>query len=869
MRLPKRPPKSSLVALGVLCSLAALACGPEFVQLLDDRPATLAASIEYDFPSALRRLARVPAGMKAASAPALAASAAQADPSRAPFDPIVADAGSAAAAGASRAQVKQIRAMRAAADGDAAFALGAGLPDALRLYTAGAVDFQSVGDPDPERDGKCFDDDTDAFCKELHRERRAAMHKAIPRFEAVLALPPDKARARAAWAAFAIGRAQHRLHAPDAAVAAFRRVRQLVAQGASDPLQLAAESLGEEGRVELERGQLGRAAGLYEGQVALGVPGAVISVRAVAERAYAHPERFRAAVADPQLRRVLVAYALAHGDDVDEAEAMAPPAAASAPAAATSVASTGPGASSASAAATASAGLAASTVPTASTAPTASAASPAAPSSTAASAPAVASPVPAASAATASATAASSTPAGAATPSAFAPEHHGPTAAQRRLGALLDALAAQAKPGAPLEDADRLAALAYHGGRYELAARFADASRSALAAWVQAKLALRRGDATRAAALYAQALHATQAQADDDLSPDQRDRLAAEHGTMQLARGEFAAALAQWWAVGGHYWEDLAYVAERVVTTDELKAFVDAHVPAGLPVTPLIEDDEVVAHQPDPGGRLRDLLARRLMRDGRMDEALRYFHAPDPRWRDPDLRRHAEDYRDALLDIDHAWTRIGRARYRFRAAVMLRRYGLDLVGYELAPDNQLMDADFEMPFSPPDTGPNHAAPAVPIVPVSPAELARLRATAPHPDLRFHYRYLAADLAAKAADDLPPRSQAFAAVLCRASAWTVRADDPGISSAYYRRYLKQGAVVDWATHFGHDCPEPSFARAGWMAARHDLRVWRRAHKPLAYGLAGVAVAGVVAGAVVFVRRRRARAAGAPDGASSGG
>jgi hypothetical protein len=42
---------------------------------------------------------------------------------------------------------------------------------------------------------------------------------------------------------------------------------------------------------------------------------------------------------------------------------------------------------------------------------------------------------------------------------------------------------------------------------------------------------------------------------------------------------------------------------------------------------------------------------------------------------------------------------------------------------------------------------------------------------------------------------------------------------------YQRYLKAGAVVPWATKFGHDCPEPDFDSAIQFVqaqAIHDAR-----------------------------------------------
>jgi hypothetical protein len=127
-------------------------------------------------------------------------------------------------------------------------------------------------------------------------------------------------------------------------------------------------------------------------------------------------------------------------------------------------------------------------------------------------------------------------------------------------------------------------------------------------------------------------------------------------------------------------------------------------------------------------------------------------------------------------------------------------------------------------------------------------------------LRFHYRYIAVDEASAAADLLPPRSQAFAAVLCRATGWMLQT--PGENAralSLYHRYLKQGPHVPWATHFGRNCPEPDFAGA---TALHRVKFYF--HRPyngsfhwweIGTGVVLLAMAG--AGFLIFIAARRRR------------
>lgn len=711
----------SLVAAASLAAFAAVACGPDFEQLLIDRQQTLEAPVGVDFGRLARQfgaaLQPAPEPPTAAASEALAA-ARSAD-----------DRDSAMARVEGLAQADRIVTLRSTGDGDAAFAAGGDLPPVYRLYAAAAVDFRA-GMPTACSDtgaaestalaasapalasAASMSSQDEAPCVAPGPEQLKRLRRAAARFEALLKLDARTTRPRSAWAAFSLGRVRRQLGEPDAAVAAFRLTRQRVAHGASDPLQLATGSLGEEARVELERGDVARAVALYDQQAASGGADADVAVQSlqqVAARVY-RSDSYEDAVADPGIRRLLVTWLLAVGVPPDE-----PPPVAE----------------------------------------------------------------------------------GAASNAAHAPTH---SPAANRMVTLLGAIASVGAKHGPLQDADRVAALAYQAGRYPVATRFAAQSHSPLALWIQAKLALRAGDQERAASLYAQAVEAMAGSSQARASALDGGRLTAEDGTIRLARGDFVQSLELWWSVGDRYWMDLAYVAERVVTTDDLKAFVDAHVPASVPEPIHTHDDELDSHADYPTGQLRDLLARRLMRDGRVDEAMAYFHDPARHWPNPRVRAQAVAYRQAIGEARAASSRIERARHTFAAARLVRADGLDLFGYELSPDAAVMQGNFEFQEQPPAVGPQATA----------DEAQRVHATAAVPPGRFHYRGQAALLAQKAADDLPPRSQAYAAVLCHAAGWT-RDRQPAIAQALYKRYIRNGASFAWASHFGSDCPEPDFRR----------------------------------------------------------
>lgn len=464
----------------------------------------------------------------------------------------------------------------------------------------------------------------------------------------------------------------------------------------------------------------------------------------------------------------------------------------------------------------------------------------------------------------------------------------GDAAAATRLQTLADAIQQQGID--QLAGADRLASLAYGIGRYELAASLVKQSNSPLASWVSAKLALHRGDLAAADAAYAQAIKGFPQQGASTLDAGNPGLLRGEHGVLALARGDYVEAMSHLYdaaqTVGGDgnsynydggdgagYGNDVQYLAERVLSTDELIVFVDAHVPASaLPAATEASPDSYV---PRPlADNLRWLLARRLMRAGRYEAAQAYFPRPtDHRFGSDDLPSLARAYAAGLHQAAHAWTSIGRAEGWYQAAVIAREHGMELLGYAQDPDYQFVDGEY-------DAGAGLSSDELKGSYVTADERSRHAQTQAQPDRRFHYRYIAADQASHAADLLPPRSQAFVAVLCHATGWML-AGPPDYhdqfpsygepaptgmperiarAEALYQRYVREGPHVSWATDFGRHCAAPNFD-----AARALLREQRIAHvRQLARAYRGYGI-----GAFVLLlgglgwwlqRRRKARPVG---------
>lgn len=354
-----------------------------------------------------------------------------------------------------------------------------------------------------------------------------------------------------------------------------------------------------------------------------------------------------------------------------------------------------------------------------------------------------------------------------------------------RVTAWLDSLKAA---DAPAEDADRLAWAAYQAGNFELArAWLARAPAQApVAQWLRAKLLLRDGKVAEALPLIAEVAAHFPREPGFTISRDQVDdsevfdakRAHAEIGGLRLARGEYIAALdALLLGVDGesdNHWLDAAYVAEQVLTLAELQDFVNRRWPNAPP--PPAE-----AARSGVDARMRYLLARRLARQGRLDQAASYYPAD----RREDFRRYA----DALRRGNNTKTPgPQRAEALWTAAQIARDQGMDLLGAESDPDWAIFGGSFDLGTTTtdrPKEGVNRAAPD---------ELKRAAGNLPTPDRRFHYRYRAADLAWAAAQLMPDQSDQTALVLATAGNW-IKSLDPKAADRFYKALVGRCGKTD--------------------------------------------------------------------------
>ncbi len=319
--------------------------------------------------------------------------------------------------------------------------------------------------------------------------------------------------------------------------------------------------------------------------------------------------------------------------------------------------------------------------------------------------------------------------------------------------------------------ADRLAWLAYRYGRFDLAQRYVDrAPKTKIGLWIRAKLLLRKGQLPQARRL----LHALVEQLSQDPKTTLFARqIPAELAAIEMTQREFVQALDLLLQAG--YWLDAAYVAERVLSIEELIAFVQARFPQ-TPPSPR-----------SPGARLRYLLARRLVRAQRIPEALSFI---------------PQAFKEPLSRFEAA-RKEQTPESLWRAAKLARHQGMELMGTEVAPDWTYFDGINELP----STWSGRSAPPKedePLLAPLGEERRRVRAHSPTPDLRFHYRHTASDLVLQATEAMPKSSQRAALMLCHAAGWHRRWHQERFSSLY-RALVRRNYLWSWSHRFGYDCP----------------------------------------------------------------
>jgi len=362
---------------------------------------------------------------------------------------------------------------------------------------------------------------------------------------------------------------------------------------------------------------------------------------------------------------------------------------------------------------------------------------------------------------------------------------------------------------------DHLALISYQAGNLEEARHWCSLGSSETLAnrWLTAKLNLAEGNLESAALNYSQAIALLRSNEDPGGNEfatvanlglgDERalQRLSGELGLIQLERRDYQEALR---LLAPHYWEDAAFLAERCLTTDELLALVDLHYPEEIPS----QARSSFAQQSAPG-RIRYLLARRLAREDRLDEAIAFYPAPGTiAKRDFDPTATALRLSELLKQAENThFPNEVRAQAFEEAAWLTREHGLELMGTELEPDWAVHQGQFARD---PATGPERRENSRILETVFDERSAIMRTSAPAPDRRFHYRYRAAEYGWQAALLLPDNDSRTARVLWQSGRWLMHRD-PQAADRFYKALVRRnpdtplGAAADALRWFPAQIP----------------------------------------------------------------
>ncbi|MGC4016356.1 MAG: hypothetical protein QM755_17810 [Luteolibacter sp.] len=347
-----------------------------------------------------------------------------------------------------------------------------------------------------------------------------------------------------------------------------------------------------------------------------------------------------------------------------------------------------------------------------------------------------------------------------------------------------------------VEGAASLGWAAYDVGRYADAEKWLrfDKPATPLGQWLLAKLALRKGAFPEAASLMREVV----AKLPDDAATNYSDfnylpkaSASADLGGALLAQGKFTEALAAF-MVGGCK-ADAAYVAERLLTTDELVRFVkeNATLPDDVRASKP-ESDEVAAMHWEMMNDLMNLTGRRLIREDRNAEG-RLLLGKDP-------RASFDAFRDlGAVGRDEKKPKKERAKALFDAACILED-GSSWCGTEddfvraewggYAPDNpqaivqSRLTGKSKVVSEDGGNDPDNEKSVANFLPSSDAERKRLQGPAGRQRLKEYVRQAAA-LAVKAAELLPDNTEETADVLNQAGRWIQDLDNPGADKIYFQ------------------------------------------------------------------------------------
>jgi hypothetical protein len=310
--------------------------------------------------------------------------------------------------------------------------------------------------------------------------------------------------------------------------------------------------------------------------------------------------------------------------------------------------------------------------------------------------------------------------------------------------------------------------------------------------WILAKLELREGHTEQAIEIYSSLVRQLPLADEQDRFPGfyvdrgeygffrspAQNQIQGEHGLIQLSQQDYAQALHSLMHSGS--WLDAAYVAERVLTINELKKYVDQNWPANESNEP--PPYQTYSHELSKESlraKIRPLLGRRLLRIHRWQESISYLSQPYQ-----NQARRVGTSIDFGHQVNNA--KKERANALWTAAFILRYDGLELLATETEPDWRIYGANFQrfpIPKARLDTK------RWPEMAPTQDERHRIEQSSLAIPKRFHYRYVAADLAWEAATLMPNETPETARILCQAGTW-LKITNPKAADRFYKALVSR-------------------------------------------------------------------------------
>ena len=334
---------------------------------------------------------------------------------------------------------------------------------------------------------------------------------------------------------------------------------------------------------------------------------------------------------------------------------------------------------------------------------------------------------------------------------------------------------------------DRLIWQAYQSQEYNTAKEWLalQQPQTTVGQWILSKLLLREGKVNEAVSI----LHSLVGKFPTRFSEDEAS---AELGVLKLGQKQFVEAMDFFLKSG--YYADMAYIADRVLTTTELEHYLIRHKKARYlyePIKCYSETEKIIfPSEQDYYSYLSNILARKYLREDNFDKAKRWMS---------EMQFAFDGYYNGLQAGDNPKLKNNeRAEGYYSAACNLQHSGMELMGTEVFPDWRMVNGQIDIykNFLVNRTNkklhdPGQIVPAIlkPYLLASDNEIKRISQNAPKPDKRFHYRYIASDLLWKAAKLLPDNDERTARMLYEGGTY-MKNRDPLTADKFYKTLVRR-------------------------------------------------------------------------------